>query len=77
MTIKRGILKMEYLRVLQYQPSSFDDDLEFIALGNSVKEKIKSLEKVAHIVLEWELLNVVTFDISTTETVLFSISHRQ
>ena len=56
---------------------SFVDDLGFIASGSSVKEVVKSLEEVAHTVLEWGLLNAVTYDTSKTEAVLFSKSHRQ
>ncbi len=56
---------------------SFVDDLGFIASGSSVKEVVKSLEEVAHTVLEWGLLNAVTYDTSKTEAVLFSKSHQQ
>ncbi len=56
---------------------SFVDDLGFIASGSSVKEVIKLLENVAKVVLEWGRLNAVTYDLSKTEAVLFSKSHRQ
>ncbi len=54
---------------------SFVDDLGFIASGSSVKEVVKSLEEVAHTVLEWGMLNAVTYDTSETEAVLFSKSY--
>ena len=56
---------------------SFIDDLGFIASGNSVKEVVKTLENVAKAVLEWGKQNAVTYDVSKTEAVLFSKSHRQ
>ena len=56
---------------------SFVDDLGFIASGNSVKEIVKALEKVAKEVIEWGRLNAVTYDMSKTEAVLFSKSRRQ
>ncbi len=56
---------------------SFVNDLGFIASGNSVKVVVKSLKEDAHTVLEWGLLNAVTYDTSKTEAVLFSKSHRQ
>ena len=56
---------------------SFVDDLGFIASGNSVKEIVKALEKVAKEVIEWGRLNAVTYGMSKTEAVLFSKSHRQ
>lgn len=42
-----------------------------------VKEVVKTLEKVAHTVIEWGTLNAVTFDTSKTEAVTFSKSNRQ
>ena len=56
---------------------SLIDDLGFIASGSPVKEIVKALEKVAKEVIEWGRLNAVTYDISKTEAVLFSRSHRQ
>ena len=56
---------------------SFVDDLGFIASGSSVKEIVKALEKVSKEVIEWGRLNVVTYDTSKTEAVLFSKSHWQ
>ena len=56
---------------------SFVDDLGFIASGSSVKEIVGSLEKFAKEVIEWGKQNAVTYDISKTEAVLFSKSHRQ
>ena len=56
---------------------SFVDDLGFIASGSSVKEIVKALEKVAKEVIEWGMLNAVTYDTSKTEAILFSKSHRQ
>lgn len=49
----------------------FIDMLGLIASGSSVKEVAKALEKVAKKVLEWGTLNVVTYDESKTEAVLF------
>ena len=56
---------------------SFVDDLGFIASGSSVKEVVKALGNVAQAVLELGGLNAVTYDVSKTEAVLFSKSHRQ
>lgn len=56
---------------------SFVDDLGFIASGSSVKGIVKTLEVGAKTVLEWGRLNAVTYDISKTEAVPFSKSHRQ
>ncbi len=56
---------------------SFVDDLGFIAAGSSVKEVAKTLENVVQVVLKWGKLNAVTYDVSKTEAVLFSKSHRQ
>ena len=56
---------------------SFFDDLGFIASSSSVKEVVKTLENVAKAVLEWGRQNAVTYDVSKTEAVLFSKSHRQ
>ena len=56
---------------------SFVDDLGSIALGSSVKEVVKALGKVAKTVLEWGILNAVSYDTPKTEAVLFSKSHRQ
>ena len=56
---------------------SFIDDLGFITSGNSVKKIVRALEKVAKKVIEWGRVNVVTYNTSKTETVLFSKSHRQ
>ena len=68
-------------KVLETNPGvislSFVDDLGFIASGSSVKEVVKTLEKVAQAVLEWGMLNAVTYDMAKTEAVLFSKSHRQ
>lgn len=50
---------------------SFVDDLSFIALGSSIKEIVKALEKIAIEVIAWGMLNVVIYYISKTETVLF------
>ena len=55
----------------------FVDDLGFIAAGNSVKEIVKVLEKVAQVVIEWGRLNAVTYNTSKTEAILLSKSHRQ
>ena len=55
---------------------SFVDDLGFIALGSSVKEIVKILEKVAKEVIKWGKLNAITYDTSKTEAVFFSKSHR-
>ena len=56
---------------------SFVDDLGFIVSGSLVKEVVKTLENIAKAVLDWGRLNAVTYDISKTEAVLFSKSHRQ
>lgn len=42
-----------------------------------MKEVVKTLEKVAKTVLEWGMLNPVTYNTSKTEAELFSKSHRQ
>ena len=56
---------------------SFVNDLGFIASDSSVTEIVKSLEKVAKEVIEWRKQNAVTYDMSKTETILFSKSHQQ
>ena len=56
---------------------SFVDDLGFLASENSVTEIVRSLEKVAKELIEWGKQNAATYDISKTEAVLFSKSHRQ
>lgn len=68
-------------KVLEISPLvpslSFVDDLGFRAFGSSVKEVVELLENVAKTVLKWGRLNAVTYDISKTDAVLFSKSHRQ
>lgn len=54
---------------------SFVEELGFIASGGSVKGK--TLEKVAKTILQWGMLNAVTYDIAKTEAILFSKFHRQ
>ncbi len=56
---------------------SFVDDLGFIASGTSVQEVCKTLEIIVSSVFWWGLTNAVIYDISKTEAVLFSKSHRQ
>ena len=56
---------------------SFVDDLGFKASSSSVKKLVKILDKVAQTVLEWGVLNAVTYDTAKTEAVLFSQLHRQ
>ena len=51
---------------------SFIDDLGFIVSGSSVKEVVKTLEEVAQTVVEWGMLNIVTYDTSKTKAILFS-----
>lgn len=55
----------------------FTDDLSFIASGRLVKEIIKTLEKVSKEVIEWEKLNLVTYNTSNIEIVLFFKSYGQ
>lgn len=54
---------------------SFIKNWGFIALGNSIKEIIEVLEKVAKKVIEWRRLNAITYDTSKTQAVLFSRSY--
>ena len=56
---------------------SFIDNLRFIASGISVKDAVKTLEKVAKTVSEWEMLNTMTYNTSKIEAVFFSKSHQQ
>ena len=56
---------------------SFIDDLGFIVSGNSVKKIVKTFEKFAKDVIKWEKLNVVIYNMSKIEIVLFSKSHWQ
>ena len=51
---------------------SFIDDLGFITADRSIGKIAKTLEKVGQIALEWGAKNAVTYDISKTESVLFS-----
>lgn len=51
---------------------SFVDDLGFISSGSSVKDIAWILEIVARMVLEWGIINAVTYDMSKTEAVLLS-----
>lgn len=51
---------------------SFVNDLEFIALSSSIKKIVKTLDKVAKTICQLGTLNEVTYNISKTETVLFS-----
>ena len=53
----------------------FINDLGFIALGSLVKGVVKTLEKVAQEEIQEGTQNVVTYDISKTEAVLFFKSH--
>lgn len=55
----------------------FVDDLGFIASGSEVKEVVKTLEKVAKKLIEWERQNTVTYNMSKTKVVLFSKSYWQ
>lgn len=50
---------------------SFIDDLEFIASDSLIKKKVKALEKIIKTVLEYEVLNVVIYNISKIEAVFF------
>ena len=56
---------------------SFVDDLGFVASRYLVKRLAKALGRVAKMVLEWRKYNVVTYDITKIEAVLFSKSHCQ
>ena len=53
------------------------DDLRFLAAGNSVMEIKKVLEKAGKIILELQMCNAVTYDISKTEAMLFSKAKKQ
>ena len=55
---------------------SFVDDLGFIVSSNSVKEISQTLGTMASTVLYWGSINVVTYDTSETEAVLFFKSYR-
>lgn len=70
-----------FKKVLETNPMvislSFVDNLGFITLGSFVKEIVKTFEKVAQVVLEWEILNSVTYNMAKTKPVLFSKSHQQ
>lgn len=56
---------------------SFINNLGFIASSSLVKEIVKALKKVAQTVLEWSILNVVTYITSKTKAIFFSKSHQQ
>ena len=56
---------------------SFMDDLGFLVAGKSIPEIKKSLEKAGKITLDWGTRNVVTYDISKTEAILFSKARNQ
>lgn len=56
---------------------SFIDDLDFIALGSSVKKIAKIFEKIAKKIITWEILNAVTYKTLKTKAVFFSKSHWQ
>lgn len=53
----------------------FVNELEFITLSNSIKELIKILKNVTKVILEWENLNVVTYNISKSKVVVFLKLH--
>lgn len=53
------------------------DDLGFIALSSSVKEIGKAIEKVARTVIEWGIWNLVIYNISKMEAVVFLRARRQ
>ena len=50
---------------------SFIHDLNFIALSSSVKEVVKTLEKVAQEVIKRYKQNVITYNTSKAEAILF------
>ena len=54
---------------------SFVDDFKFIVSGTSVKKISQTLDIIASIVLYWGSINVITYDISKTEVLLFFKSH--
>ena len=56
---------------------SFVDDLGFIVSGTSIKEISQTLGTMASTILYWGSINVVTYDTSKTEAVLFSKSYCQ
>lgn len=49
----------------------FMDNLGFLAAGNSVIEIKKILEKARKITLDWITRNLIAYDISKTEVILF------
>ena len=56
---------------------SFIDDLGFLTADQLVNKIAKILEKVGRIAIEWGANNVVTYNTSKTEAVLFSKARRQ
>lgn len=55
----------------------FVNDLGFIALGSLIKEIVKVFKKIDKKVIVWEILNVLTYNISKIEAVFFSRFHWQ
>lgn len=56
---------------------SFVNDLGFIVSSTLVKEISQTLSIVASTVLYWDSINMVTYNISKTETMLFFKLHCQ
>lgn len=56
---------------------SFIDDLGFIICGQSNSKVEKLLEKAGRSALEWRAHNLVTYNTSKTEAILFSKARRQ
>lgn len=54
----------------------FIDKLEFISLDSSIKKVRKAYKKVAKIIIEWEIRNTITYNISKIKTVLFLKTYR-
>lgn len=62
--IKEKLLSIMYI--------SFIDILSFLISGNFISIMAKLIKKASKIVLEWGANNLVTYNMSKTEVVLFS-----
>lgn len=72
-----GVFSQIESRIPQVTCLSFMGDLGFLTAGHSVREITKTLEEAEKMALRWGEYNVVTYNISKTEDILFSKARNQ
>lgn len=66
-------MKTSFLGILLF----FIDDLGFIALASSIKKIVKAFEKIATKIIALGMLNIIIYNITKIEAMVFSRSYWQ